>query len=400
VRRHREFRLLLTGRAVSFLGSEVTYVAIPFQVYRLSGSSFVVGLLGLAELVPLLGAAFLGGALADAVDRRRMVQVTELALAGASGVLLANALLPSPQLWLLFVVAAVMAALDGFQRPSLEALEPRLVERHELPAAAATSSLVMTAGMVGGPALGGGLIAAVGLPATYGLDIATFAVSLSALALMRAVPPPPDAERPTLRSIAEGFRYARGRPELLGTYGVDMVAMFFGMPNALFPALAQKLGGGAGLLGLLYAAPAFGAMLATATSGWITRVRRHGAAVAAAAAGWGAGIVVVGVAPGITLALAGLVVAGFADMISGIFRGTIWNQTIPDRLRGRLAGIEQVSYSTGPLLGNVEAGAVASLAGLRASIVSGGVLCIAGVAVAAVALPAFWRYEAPVASAA
>jgi hypothetical protein len=141
-------------------------------------------------------------------------------------------------------------------------------------------------------------------------------------------------------------------------------------------------------------------MLATATSGWITRVRRHGAAVAAAAAGWGAGIVVVGVAPGITLALAGLVVAGFADMISGIFRGTIWNQTIPDRLRGRLAGIEQVSYSTGPLLGNVEAGAVASLAGLRASIVSGGVLCIAGVAVAAVALPAFWRYEAPVASAA
>lgn len=393
LRRHREFRLLLTGRAVSFLGSEVTYVAIPFQVYHLSGSSFVVGLLGLAELVPLLGAAFLGGALADAVDRRRMVQVTELALAGASGVLLANALLPSPQLWLLFVVAALMAALDGLQRPSLEALEPRLVERHELPAAAAASSLVMTAGMIGGPALGGGLIAAVGLPATYGFDIATFAVSLGALGLMRAVLPPPDAERPTLRSIAEGFRYARGRPELLGTYGVDMVAMFFGMPNALFPALAQKLGGGAGLLGVLYAAPAFGAMLATATSGWVARVRRHGAAVCVAAAGWGVGIVVLGLAPGVTLALVGLVVAGFADMVSGIFRGTIWNQTIPDRLRGRLAGIEQVSYSTGPLLGNVEAGAVASLAGLRASIVSGGVLCVAGVAVAVLALPAFWRYE-------
>jgi MFS family permease len=400
LRRHRELRLLVTSRGVSFLGSMVTYVAIPYQVFRLSGSSLVVGLLGLAELAPLLVTAFLGGALADAVDRRRMVQLTELALAGASGLLLANALLPSPELWVLFVVAAVMAALDGLQRPSLDALEPRLVEREELPATGAISSLVTTAGMVGGPALGGGLIAVVGLPATYGFDIATFAVSVATLRLMRAVPPPADADRPTLRSIAEGFRYARGRQELLGTYGVDMVAMFFGMPNALFPALAVKLGGGASLVGLLYAAPAAGAMLATATSGWITRVRRHGAAVAAAAAGWGAGIVVVGVAPGVTLALAGLVVAGFADMISGIFRGTIWNQTIPDRLRGRLAGIEQVSYSTGPLLGNVEAGAVASLAGLRASIVSGGVLCIAGVAVAAVALPAFWRYEAPVASAA
>jgi MFS family permease len=253
--------------------------------------------------------------------------------------------------------------------------------------------------MIGGPALGGGLIAAIGLPATYGFDVVTFAVSLGALRLMRAVPPPPDAERPSLRGIAEGFRYARGRPELLGTYGVDMVAMFFGMPNALFPALAVELGGGATLLGLLYAAPAVGALLATTTSGWVSRINRHGAAVCIAATGWGVGIVVVGLAPGVVLALVGLVVAGFADMVSGIFRGTIWNQTIPDRLRGRLAGIEQVSYSTGPLLGNVEAGVVAAVAGVRASIVSGGVLCIAGVAVAAALLPAFRRYEAaPVAS--
>jgi MFS family permease len=376
----------------------VTYVAIPYQVFHLSGSSLLVGLLGLAELGPLLATAFLGGAFADAFDRRRMVQLTELALAGASGVLVLNAAL-SPQVWLLFVVAALMAALDGLQRPSLEALEPRLVDRDELPSAAALSSLVMTAGMIGGPAFGGVLIAVIGLPATYGFDVATFAVSLGALRLMRAVPPPPDAERPSLHGIAEGFRYARGRPELLGTYGVDMVAMFFGMPNALFPALAAELGGGATLLGLLYAAPAAGSLLATATSGWITRVRRHGAAVCIAAAGWGVGIVVVGLAPGVVLALVGLVVAGFADMVSGIFRGTIWNQTIPDRLRGRLAGIEQVSYSSGPLLGNVEAGVVASIAGVRVSIVSGGVLCIAGVAVAAALLPAFRRYEgAPVAS--
>jgi MFS family permease len=394
LRRRRDFRLLLTGRAVSFLGSMVTYVAIPYQVYRLTGSSLVVGLLGIAELLPLLATAFLGGALADAFDRRRMVQLTEASLAVASGVLVLNAALPSPQLWVLFVIAAVMAALDGLQRPSLEALEPRLVERDELPAASALSSLVMTAGMIGGPALAGGFLAVAGVPATYGFDVATFAVSLVVLRLMRAAPPPPGADRPSLRGIAEGFRYARSRPELIGTYGVDIVAMFFGMPNALFPALAVKLGGGPTTLGLLYAAPSVGSFLATATSGWVGRVRRHGAAVCVAAAGWGVGIVVLGLAPGLWLALAGLAVAGFADMVSGIFRGTIWNQTIPDRIRGRLAGIEQVSYSTGPLLGNVEAGLVASFAGVRTSIVSGGVMCIAGVAVAVVLLPAFWRYDA------
>lgn len=393
LRRHRDFRLLFTGQAVSFMGSMVTYVAIPYQVYRLSGSSLVVGLLGIVELVPLLGTAFVGGALADAIDRRRMVQVTELSLAGASGILLANALLPSPQLWLLFVVAALMAGLDGLQRPSLEALAPRLVTREELPAEGALSSLRGTAGMIAGPALGGGLIATVGLPATYAFDVGTFAFSLVMLSFMRGVPPPPDADRPSLRAIADGFRYARSRPELIGTYGVDMIAMFFGMPMALFPALADDFGG-AGALGVLYAAPSIGSFLATATSGWTSHVHRHGAAVCIAATVWGIGITLLGFAPNLPLAIAALALAGAADMISGIFRSIIWNQTIPDRLRGRLAGIEQVSYSTGPLLGNVEAGAVASLAGLRTSIVSGGVLCVAGVAVAVALLPAFWRYDA------
>ena len=393
LRRHRDFRLLFTGQAVSFLGSMVTYVAIPYQVYRLSGSSLVVGLLGIVELVPLLGTAFVGGALADAIDRRWMVRVTELALAGASGVLLANALLPSQQLWLLFVVAALMAGLDGLQRPSLEALAPRLVTREELPAEGALSSLRGTIGMIAGPALGGALIATVGLAATYAFDVATFAFSLVMLTFMRAVPPPPDAEPPSLRGIVDGLRYARGRDELIGTYGVDMIAMFFGMPMALFPALANDFGG-AGALGLLYAAPSIGSFLATATSGWTAHVHRHGAAVCIAAAVWGVGITLLGFAPNLPLAIGALALAGAADMVSGIFRSIIWNQTIPDRLRGRLAGIEQVSYSTGPLLGNVEAGAVASLAGLRASVASGGLLCIAGVAVAVALLPSFWRYDA------
>jgi MFS family permease len=393
LRRHREFRLLFVGQGVSFLGSMITFVAIPYQVFQLTGSSLVVGLLALAELVPLLGAALLGGALADWRDRRRMVRLAELGLMLATAVLLVNALLPAPQLWLLFVVAAVMAGFDGIQRPSLDAMVPRLVEREEIPAASALNSFRGNIGMIAGPALGGILIATIGLPATYGVDVATFFVSLVALTLMRAVPPPPGAEAPSLRRILDGLRYARSRPELVGTYGVDMVAMFFGMPMALFPAFAEEFGGPE-VLGLLYAAPSVGSLLATLTSGWVGHVHRHGSAVAVAASVWGVGVAAFGLAPNLALALAALALAGSADMISGIFRSTIWNQTIPDHLRGRLAGIEQMSYSSGPLLGNVESGVVAAFAGIRASAVSGGVLCVAGIALVTLALPAFWRYDA------
>jgi MFS family permease len=393
LRRHRDYRLLWIGRAVSLFGSEITYVAIPYQVYHLTGSVAVVGLISLVELAPLLLSAVLGGAFADAVDRRRMMLLTELGLAACSAILVMNALLLSPQLWLLFVVAALAASLTGFQRPSLDALTPRLVEKDELLAVGALDSLRWNFGTIGGPAIGGVLIVAIGVGGVYAIDIATFLFSLAMLSRMRAVPPPPDAERPSLRRIAEGFRYARSRPELLGTYGVDIVAMFFGMPNALFPAFAQEFGG-AGVLGLLYAAPSVGSLVATATSGWTRHVHRHGLGVIVAAAVWGLGIALLGFAQSLPLALFALAVAGAADMVSGIFRSTIWNQTIPDRLRGRLAGIEQVSYSTGPLLGDLEAGIVGSLAGVRVSIVSGGVLCVAGVGVAALLLPAFRRYDA------
>ena len=393
LRRHRDYRLLWIGLAVSFFGSELTYVAIPYQTYKLTGSSAVVGLLALAELVPLLTAAVIGGAFADAVDRKRMVRVTELGLALLAGLLLVNSLLPHPQLWILFVDAALAAGLVGFLRPSLDALTPRLVERHELTAAGALDSLRFQVGTIGGPIVAGVLIASAGLPVVFAIDIGTFLVSLTALTMMQAVPPPPDAERPSLARIAEGFRYARSRPELLGTYAVDIVAMFFGMPQALFPAFANKFGG-AGVLGLLYAAAPAGSLVATLTSGWTSRVHRHGIGVIVAATAWGAGIIVLGLAPSLWLALLALAFAGAADMVSGIFRSTIWNQTIPDRLRGRLAGIEQVSYSSGPLLGNLEAGVVGSLAGVRASIVSGGILCVVGVAAAALLLPAFRRYDA------
>lgn len=392
LRRYRDFRLLFVGRAISFMGSMITAVAVPFQVYEVTRSSLAVGIISGLEVIPILGLAFLGGALADAQDRRRMVQFTELALALVSCVLVANALLPLPKLAVLYAAAVTMAGLDALQTPSLSAMLPRLVEREELTAAGALSSLRTTMGMIVGPAVGGLLVATIGLAGTYGVDVISFVVSLIALSRMRAIPPPAGADRPSIGRVLEGLRYAWGRPELMGTYLVDMAAMFFGMPSSLYPAIAVRFGG-AGVLGLLLAAPAAGSFVAVATSGWSSHVHRHGLAIVIAAASWGAAIVLFGLSPSLWLALLCLAVAGGADMLSGVFRQAIWNQTIPDSLRGRLAGIEMISYSSGPTLGNLEAGAVASIFSIRAAIVSGGILCVAGVGILALALPGFIRYN-------
>lgn len=392
LRRHRDYRLLFLGRAVSLFGKEITDVAVPFQIYTVTHSSFAVGLLGLFVIGPTLVMAFVGGALADAHDRRRMVQLTEIGLLLLSLVLVVNALLPWPRLWVLYTVAAGIAALSAVQRPALDGLLPRVVTRDELTAAAALNSVYGTTAMIAGPALAGILIVVIGLPGTFAVDVATTVIALGALRLMRASPAPPDAERPSLRSVLEGVRYARSRADLLGTYLVDMVAMFFGMPLALFPALAVRFGG-AGVLGLLYAAPAVGALAASVTSGWTRHVHRHGVAIVLAAGGWGLAVIGFGLSPTLPAALTFLALAGAADEVSALFRSTIWNATIPDQLRGRLAGIELISYSSGPALGNVEAGVVASTFSLQVSIVSGGILCVAGVGLLAAALPALLRYD-------
>jgi MFS family permease len=392
LRRHRDFRLLFVGRLVSFFGSMITVVAVPYQVYQLSHSVLLVGLLGLAELAALIGFAMLGGALADAADRRNMVLLSEAGLMVGSLLLAGNSLLSQPLLWLIFCIAALQGAFDALQRPSLDALLPRLVDREELAAAGALGSLRGTVGMIAGPALAGVLVAVAGLPITYMVDVATFVIGLVCLALMRAVPPPVDAARPSIGRVLEGIRYARSRPELIGTYVVDIVAMTFGMPMALFPAIAQGLGGPS-VLGLLYAAPAVGSFVFAATSGWTRRVHRHGLGVIVAATLWGLAIIGFGLVPGRNAALFFLALAGAADAMSGVFRQVIWNQTIPDSLRGRLASIELLSYSVGPTLGNFEAGIVASLFSIRTSVLSGGVLCVVGCVLCAVALPAFRKYD-------
>lgn len=393
LRRHRDFRLLFIGQMVSFFGTMITSVAVPYQVYQLSHSVLLVGMLGLAELAAILIFALLGGALADAADRRLMVLLTEAGLMAGSLLLAGNSVLSHPVLWLIFAIVILQASIDALQRPSLGAMLPRLVDRDELAAGAALGNLRGTLGMIAGPSLAGVLVAVAGLPATYLIDVATFVVGLACLALMKEVPPPADAERPSLRRVAEGIRYARSRPELIGTYVVDIVAMLFGMPMALFPAIAQGLGGPS-VLGFLYAAPSVGSFAFTATSGWTRKIHRHGMGVIVAATVWGVAIVGFGVVPGLAAALVFLGIAGAADSMSGVFRQTIWNQTIPDSLRGRLASIELLSYSVGPTLGNFEAGVVASLTSIRFSIVSGGVLCVAGCLLCAFALPAFREYDA------
>ena len=390
--RHRDFKLLFWGQLISFLGSMLTYVAVPYQVYQLTHSPLMVGLLGLAQLGPILAFSMVGGAIADASDRRSTVLATEVAFAVLSALLYVNAILPEPRLWIIFVLAAVQAGLFALQRPSLDALMPRLVEKSDLTAAGALTATRGTIGQLLGPAIGGVLIVTVGLPATYALDAVSFAASLVALALMRASPPILGGERPSLQGILDGWNFARSRSELIGTYVVDIVAMVFGMPEALFPAIAETLGGPA-ILGLLYSAPALGALIAAGTSGWTNHIQRQGLAVILAATAWGVAIIGFGLATTALVALPMLAIAGGADAISGIFRMSIWNRTVPDELRGRLASIEMVSYTSGPALGDAESGLVAGLFSVPASVISGGVLCVLGCIVCAALLPGFRKYE-------
>jgi MFS family permease len=389
--RRREFALLYTGQTVSFLGSMLTYVAIPYQVYELSHSSWYVGLLGTAQLVPLLIAALLGGAAADSLDRRRMLLISEFALAVCSVALILNARLAQPSLLALFAISAAMSAVNGFHRPALEAMTQELVTHEDQPAAAALGSLRFSLGAIVGPATAGFVIAKLGVSAVYVIDALSFGGSVACLWAMAPLPRKPVAAESALGSIAEGVRYARSRQELIGTYVVDVVAMIFAMPMALFPMMAERWSG-ATAAGWLYSSMAIGSLAVTLFSGWSSKVRRHGAFVIAAAALWGVAIIALGFAPSLPIALACLVVAGAADMVSGLFRQTIWNQTIPSALRGRLSGLEMISYMTGPLLGNARAGYLATRYDARLSIVSGGVLCLLGVLSCIPLLPAFWRY--------
>lgn len=390
LRASRDYRLLFTGQFISAFGSAISFVVLPWQMFQLTKSTLHVGLLGLAEFVPMLVLAFAGGALADALDRRKLILGAEIGLAACCALLMANALLPEPRVWILYVGAACFAGCNAIHRPAIESLTPRLVAPEHLAALSALTSL-RSFMFVAGPALAGVIAATAGAAVAFAIDLGTYLIAIVTLLMMRSIPVPANAARPGLAAIREGLRYARTRPELIGTYLIDINAMFFAMPIALFPAIAEQHGGSS--VGLLYATFSLGPLLVSLTSGWTARVRRHGLAIILAVAVWGLAIVGFGSATNFWIALAFLLAAGAADGVSGIFRMTIWNETIPDRLRGRMASIELISYLTGPYLGNAQVGFSASLFGLRAGIACGGAACLVGAGVIALLLPAFLRYD-------
>ncbi|BAU82785.1 major facilitator superfamily MFS_1 [Streptomyces laurentii] len=388
-----DFRLLLVQGTITVFASFMALIALPLQIKELTGSPFAVGAMGAVELVPLVVFGLYGGALADAVDRRKVIVATEAGLGLLALILLLNALLPHPLLWPLYVVAAAVSALTGLQRPALDSLLARIVPHEQQTAAAALNSLRWQVGSIAGPALAGLVVAYAGHAAAYGVTVAGYLVSVLLCRGLSPAPAAHDADKPSLRGIAEGARYAWSRPVLLGTYAIDLAAMFFAFPNTIFPFLADELHA-EWSLGLMYAAGAVGSLVLGVTSGWTSRVRRHGLLVVAGATVWGAAIAAAGWFGNVWLVLLCLAVAGAGDMLSGLGRATIWNQTIPEELRGRLAGIELLSYSVGPQLGQVRAGSLAGWTGTRASIWSGGLACVASVGLLCLTLPKLLAYDA------
>ncbi len=389
----RDYRILLVSGSVFFLGGMFGYVALPYQLYQLTGSNFAVGAMGLVTIAPLVVFGLYGGALADHVDRRKLLIGTGMAQVLVCAALLGNSLLDHPQVWLIYVCGALNAIATSLQRPSREALLPRVVRHQEIPAAVALSSLTMQVGQLAGPALAGLLVGAVGVTWAFAVELTGLMLATALYLGLRPYRTNEHSTPPSLRAIGGGIVYAFRRRDLLATYLVDMVGMFLAMPIVLFPAFATEVLQQPKLLGLLYSAEAIGAMCASLTSGWAKHVHHQGRAVVLATICWGAAVGIAGLAPNIWFAIAFFAVAGAADMVSVLFRSVIWNQTIPDEMRGRLAGIEMLGYSLGPLGGQARSGLVADLTGVRAAIVSGGALCVVGVIGTAAWLREFWQYD-------
>ncbi len=395
LREGRDFRLVFTGQLVSMLGNQLTVVAIPYQVYSTTHSSFQVGAISLVQLVPFLVGALSAGPVGDKVDKRAIMVWTSVVLALTSGAMAVNAALPHPSLAALYVVSALAAGFMGFSSTARMAAVPGLVQRQHLPAAFAMMQIIIQVGTVVGPALSG-ILLTIGLPLVYGLDAVSFLVALVTSALLAPIPPAHDAGTlPPWQSIREGIRFLRTRQALQGVYVIDVNAMVFGMPRALFPAMATNVfGGGTVVLGFLYAAPGVGALVGALTTGWVPTLRRQGWAVIVAVSVWGVAIAVFGLIDTLWIALVLLAVAGWADVISAVLRNTMLQSTVPERFRSRMSSIQMAVVQGGPRLGDMESGAVAALTTVEFAVVSGGLACIVGAAVIGTLLPAFRRHLA------
>lgn len=370
----------------------ITYVAVPFQIKELTNSYVSVAISGLVQIIPLVIFGLYGGVLADALDRKKLIWVTEALSLIFTGALLVNSLMDSPSLMLIYIVSGLFAATSGLRQPAMQAALPRLVDHEDMPAAAALMSLRWQTGVIVGPALGGVLIATYSVAVGYAADIATFVISLILIAIMKQIPPSHEAQKPSLAGLIDGVKYAFGRKDLLGTYVIDLAAMFFAMPIALIPFWADQLDA-PWAIGLLYAAMTVGSIIVTLTSGWIKNIHFYGRAIMWAAIGWGLAIALSGATNSLWLVLLFLTLAGASDMVSALFRSAMWNQTIPDNFRGRLAGIELLSYSLGPLAGQMRAASMAAVTTLSISVTSGGIICVIGVVICALLIPEFRKFD-------
>jgi|HubBroStandDraft_6_1064221.scaffolds.fasta_scaffold43885_2 MFS family permease len=394
LRESRDFRLLFVGGLISTLGTQLTVVAIPYQVYRQTHSTLQVGAISLAQLVPFIAGALLAGPIGDSADRRRIMLWTTGASVLTSGAMALNASLTHPSLLVLYLVSSLAAGLMGAASTARMASVPGLVGRSFVSAANAMMQIIFQVGVIVGPALAG-ILLGIGLPLVYSLDAASFVVAFGATLLMAPIPPVAGAGLSPWHSTKEGLRYLRTRQVLQGVYLIDINAMVFGMPRALFPAMAGSVfGGGTITLGFLYAAPGMGALVGAIVTGWVNHLRHQGAAVIVAVMVWGAAITAFGLVDTLWIAMVLLAVAGWADVVSAVLRNTILQTTVPDRLRSRMSSIQMAVVQGGPRLGDMESGAVAAATSIEFSVVSGGLACIVGAAVIAALMPKFRRHDA------
>jgi MFS family permease len=394
LRKFPQFRRLWIGYVISLLGSQITIVTVAYQIYRLTHSSVDVGIVSLVQLGPALVGSLLGGPLADAMDRRRLLKITQLGMAVSSVALAFNAQSNHPQIWLIYVSAAVTAGFNGCDSPTRMALMINLVDKESLAAASSIRQLLQQLSYIIGPAVAGAILALWGLTTAYWIDVATFGAALLALYTVAPVPLVDGGRKFGLSSIIEGFQFLKGKRAIQGCFIADLNATILGMPVALFPAIAlTKFHGGTHVLGLLYAAPNVGSFSMALFSGWSSKVIHQGRAVLIAIALWGVAITAFGLAPSLGLALVFVACAGAADVISAVFRNLIIQREVPDQLRGRLSSIQISVINAGPRLGNTEAGFVAGLGGVNVSVISGGLGCVLGVLLMARFLPDFLKYR-------
>ncbi len=391
----REYRKLWTGQIVSVMGNQVTRIALPYQVYVLTGSPLAIAVLTAAQLLPILVLSLAAGAIADAFDRRKVLMATQAGLALTNVCLIIVSLQPDPPVWAIYALAAVIGALLSLDWPARLAAVPRLVPRERLPSAIALTQLSQNASAIMGPALGGIILAWVGPTGAFATDLAAFAISIWALVALAPIPPLHQTLAPGLTAIKEGLAFVRSRKVILGAFAIDLDAMVFGRPVGLFPILALDVfHAGAAGVGMLAAAPAVGAFIGALLSGSLSSIQRVGRAVVLSVIAWGTMVTLFGLSDfSFQVALVLLALSGAADVLSTMLRWTIVQTETPDQLRGRVTSINNMSVTSGPRLGDIRAATVATVFGAQAAVVTGGLMCVAGAILVTRAFPALWRHS-------